>query len=436
VKRLALVLATLLLCQPTRLSAHDVPDRVDIAILIKAEHDRLRILARVPANALIDFLLPTQDYGNWVDLTNADVLATEAARVWVAEMLSLRENGAALPTPRLLKVHLSRVNDPSFLTYDGALARVNGPPLAPGTLVLQEQVTVDALLEVPIRSPAADIRFRPRFGRLGVLVYTTLTYLPPDGRSQRFYYEGDPPEFSLNPTTGDSARRFFSAGLWHVLGETDYLMFALCIAMAFTRVKSLAAFAALVAGAELCALLAARLWLPAAPWTPVLCGALLAAVTVCAGIEAIVSARSERRGFAVVVGAVFGAAFWSALQPVVQFGGAHTLAAALAFACGLVATQLSALAVAALVVFLIARVSRVPRGITIVVAALVVHVSWQQMLDHVHALTLVGLPLTTRQLALSAALAAVIIVAVSWGRRPAARALRQPEYPAARLPAR
>ncbi len=68
-KRLCLVLATLLLCQPTRMSAHDVPDRVDIAILIKAEHDRLRILARVPANALIDFLLPTRNYGNWVDLS-------------------------------------------------------------------------------------------------------------------------------------------------------------------------------------------------------------------------------------------------------------------------------------------------------------------------------------------------------------------------------
>jgi hypothetical protein len=206
--------------------------------------------------------------------------------------------------------------------------------------------------------------------------------------------------------------------------------------MAFTRVKSLAAFAVLVAGVELPALLAARLWLPDAPWTPVLCGALVAAVTVCAGIEAIVSARSERRGFAVVVGAVFGAAFWSALQPVAQFGGAHTLAAALAFACGLVATQLSALAVAACIVLLIPRVSRVPRGITIVVAALAVHVSWQQMLDQVRALTLVGLPLTTRQLALSAALAAVVIVAVSWGRRPAARALHQPEYPAVRLPAR
>ena len=97
-------------------------------------------------------------------------------------------------------------------------------------------------------------------------------------------------------------------------------MFALCIAMAFGRVKSLAAFAALVAGVELPALLTARLWLPDAPWTPVLCGALLAAVTVCAGIEAIVSTRSERRGFAVVVGAVFGAAFWSALQPVVRGG--------------------------------------------------------------------------------------------------------------------
>ena len=84
---------------------------------------------RMPANALIDFLLPTLEGGNWLDLANADAVAAEGASVWIADMLSISENGAGLPKPQLLAVRLSRTNDPSFATFQDALNRVKGAPL-------------------------------------------------------------------------------------------------------------------------------------------------------------------------------------------------------------------------------------------------------------------------------------------------------------------
>src|SRR6185436_16122295 len=151
------------------MSAHEVPDRVQIGVFLKPEQRRMLMLVRMPANALIDFLLPTLEGGNWLDLANADAVAAEGARVWIADMLSIYENGAALPKPQLLAVRLSRTNDPSFATFQDALNRVKGAPLPADTLVLQEEVTVDALLEAPIASMQSRFSFEPRFARLGVV---------------------------------------------------------------------------------------------------------------------------------------------------------------------------------------------------------------------------------------------------------------------------
>src|SRR5207248_5087290 len=131
---------------PSIVSAHEVPDRVQVGVFLKPEQGRMLMLVRMPANALIDFLLPTLAGGNWLDLTKADAVAAEGARVWIADMLSIDENGTALTRPRILAVRLSRVNDPSFSTFQDALNRVNGAPMPADTLVLQEQVTVDTLL--------------------------------------------------------------------------------------------------------------------------------------------------------------------------------------------------------------------------------------------------------------------------------------------------
>ena len=183
--RLRVAIVAALMFWPSALSAHEVPDRVTIDVFVKPENGRLLILVRMPANALIDFLLPTLPDGNWVDLKNADSTAAAGANVWIADMLSLYEGGNALARPHVLAVRLSRVNDPSFSTFQDALNRVNGAPLPIDTFVLQDQVTVDALLQTPINAVDSTFSFEPRFARLGLVVDTTLAFLPPGGGIRR-----------------------------------------------------------------------------------------------------------------------------------------------------------------------------------------------------------------------------------------------------------
>jgi len=411
-RRTALAIIASLCVWTSILSAHEVPDRVDIAVFLKPEGDRMRILVRMPANALIDFLLPTLAEGNWLDLANADQPSADGARVWIAEMLQLFEDGAARPKPELMKVRLSLVNDPAFATYDSALTRVNGLPLSPDTLALQEQVTVDALLETPIGSTAADFSFTPRFARLGVLVYTTVTFLPPDGTVHQFLYEGDPATFALNPTRVQTAGRFFRAGVSHYLSDPEYLLFALCVALIFLRSWQVVTFAMALALAESLSLLISLAFQPSASWVSVLSGALVAATTAYAGIEAIVAAGGRRLALAGSAGAILGFAFWSELQPVLQFGGSHTLAAAFAFGAGAILSQCGLFAVAALVTGMLLRLSLAPRAAIVIAAALAIHVSWRRMLDRIDALTLVGMPLATDRVALLTMAAAAVAVTI------------------------
>src|SRR5580693_501101 len=240
-RRLLVIIAALMFW-PSAVSAHDVPDRVKIDVFVKPENDHLLILVRMPANALIDFLLPTLPDGNWVDLKNADSTAVAGANVWIADMLSLYEDGNALARPQVLAVRLSRVNDPSFTTFQDALNRVNGAPLPIDTFVLQDQVTVDALLQTPVNSVDSSFSFEPRFARLGVVVDTTVGFLPPGGGLRRFQYQDDPETFELDPGRGHAIMRFVRAGLAHYFGDTDYLLVTMCIALLFAHLRLLLPF--------------------------------------------------------------------------------------------------------------------------------------------------------------------------------------------------
>src|ERR1700686_1225598 len=102
--RLWLAILAALMFLPSAVSAHEDPDRVKIAVFIKPENGRLLILVRLPANALIDFLLPTLPNGNWLDLANADSVAAAGTNVWIADMLSLHEVETALARPNVLAV--------------------------------------------------------------------------------------------------------------------------------------------------------------------------------------------------------------------------------------------------------------------------------------------------------------------------------------------
>jgi hypothetical protein len=392
-KRVVLA-ALVLVLWPHGASAHDVPDRVGISVFIKPEGRRLVVVARVPANALIDFLLPTLPVGNWLDLPNANPVAAEAARVWIADLLMLDENGVALPTPVVRAIRLSRVNDPSFKTFETALSRIRGATLPADALVTQDQVTVDALLDTPINGADSSFSVEPRFGRLGVVVDTTVAFVSPRGGIRQFQYQGDPERFDLDPGVARTRTRFLRSGFAAFFTNTDFLLFALCVALTVRPARALAGFSAAAVCAEFTALAAAVALAPSNALFRGLCAVLMAAATVYVGIEAVVAVsrdRDDRRlGLAIGTGLIVGGGFWISLQPIMQFGGTHAVAAGLGFAAGSIAAQALTLGLLAAIVAIVLRSTRAPRAAVMIAAAVAIHVSWRLMLDRADALALVA----------------------------------------------
>lgn len=410
-KRIGLVLLAALMLWPAAAAAHDVPDVVRISAFFRPENDRMRMLVRVPANAFIDFLFPMFEDGG-LDLRAADSIAAQGAKVWIADVLTVYENGRELPAPRLLKVRVSRVNDPLFNSFDDALSSVNSAPLARDAYVTQEQASVDALLEVPIGAAASRFSFEPRFGRLGVLVYTTLTFLPPHDDARHFFYEGDPDTFDLNPAREDVLKRFASTGASHFFSKTEYLLFVLCLALVFARVtevRDVLSFAGALASVEAIALMVSLEWMPSTPWIPVACGVLTSAATAYVGVEAIVAGDGRLTALAAGTGLIFGAGFWCALQPILQYGGAHAAVAGLAFSAGVIASELAALGLTVTAIRLLLKLSHAPRALVVIGAAVAVHVSWRQMLDRADAFSLVPARISTEDILAFTAVAGVAI---------------------------
>jgi hypothetical protein len=417
--------------------AHDVPDDVRIRVFLKPEGDRMTILVRIPANALIDILFPMLPGSPLLDLKQIDGFALEGARVWVADLLSLYEDGHPLPRPQVVRVRVSRRNDPFFASFQKALEHVNGDRLPFDTDLVQDDASVDALLETPIRSANSAFSFEPRFARVGVRVTTTLAFLTADGGVRQFEYEADPEAFQLNPTRYHAAVRFLRSGFEHYLRQTDYWLFLLCVALVFRRFRDVVLFATAFGAAQSFALICSAFGLAfSSPWIVPLWGVLIAAAIVYMGIEAIVttapsrsrlrvsasepraSASSTRDStlwlLAVVTGLVFGSGFWLALQPLIQFGGMHGLTSALAFDAGIQMSQILALALLVPAVALLLRFSSAPRVAAIIAAAIAIRISWHRMLDRARALSLqpMNLPaLNPGVVALAALAAAAIVIA-------------------------
>ncbi|HLJ17760.1 MAG TPA: HupE/UreJ family protein [Bryobacteraceae bacterium] len=385
-------LFSLLLCPGTAF-AHDVPNEVAIKIYLKPESGRMLMLVRIPASALIDILFPTQPESDWLDLRQIDGFAQEGARVWVADLLSVREGGQLLPHPQVRSVRISRIGNPSFDSFDGALAHVNGERLPPDTLLTQDQAVVDALLESPIQSARSDFSFEPRFARVGVRVTTSLAFLPAQGGIRQFEYDGDPETFHLDPNGSQAFTRLVPAGFAHFFQHADYLLFLLCVALIFVRIPTLAAFAVAFAVAQSVALFGYEFGLaPPDAWIP-LWGILISAATVYAAIEVIVSAGDEenRWGLAIAAGLLFGSGYSFALSPFIQFGGTRRLVSVLAFNAGILAGYSLALVLLFAAVGILLRFSSAPRIASIIAAAVVLRVSWHRMLERAQDFSLASM---------------------------------------------
>lgn len=410
-------LAVLLL--PAFALAHDVPDDVKVTLFLKPEGQHLRILARVPTNAMVDVLFPLKDGEVFIDSAASDPEIAEGSRLWVSNLLRIAEDGERLPRPKIVEARLSQGTDPSFGSWNDAVAHVTGPKLPSSALLAWNRATVDVLLDVPIRSDRSDFVFTPRFARIGVRVTTTLTFLPPSGPSRIFVYEGDPEPFHLNPTASETLVHFFRIGFTHMREETDHLLLLFAVAVLFRRIRALVPFTIAFSAAHLAALVCAALGaIPAGLWFGPAIGILVSVTIVYIAFESVVTGGSPRtrRVVAILGGIAFGYSFWFFLTPLMQYGGAHPVSAVAAYGAGIEISQIPALAFVILLVTLL-RKSIFPRPAgTIVLAVVAAHMEWHRMIERAYALARYSVqwPVLDPATGLLPVLAAILLLALAW----------------------
>ena len=146
---------------------HDIPQDITVRAFIKPEGQRLRLLVRVPLEAMRDVTFPLIGPG-YLDLSRADEALRDAAVLWIGQEVSLFENGTRLAVPELAAIRVSLPTDPSFHGYDTALASVRGPALPVGTQIYWQQAMLDVLFEYRITSDRSEFSIVPGLETLGM----------------------------------------------------------------------------------------------------------------------------------------------------------------------------------------------------------------------------------------------------------------------------
>jgi hypothetical protein len=432
VRRQVLFGAALILCSAAPAVAHDIPASVVVQAYVRPLGTELHVLVRVPLAAMRDVVFPLRE-GGLLDLPRVDGPLRDAARLWLAHDLEVYEEGSRLGVPRVAAVQASLPSDRSFVTYDGALAHVTGPPLPPETTLYWNQAMLDVLLEYPIQSDRSRFSIRPSLSRLGVHVVTVLRYQPPAGAERAFEYTGDPGLVRLDPRWYQAALRFVALGFAHILSGIDHLLFLLCVVIPFRRIKTLVAIVTSFTVAHSITLIASALDLaPGALWFPPLIETLIAASIVYMALENVFGVTSVHRRWAITFafGLVHGFGFSFALRETLQFAGSHLLTSLLSFNVGVELGQLLVLAVCVPALNLLFRYGIPERLGTIVLSAIVGHTAWHWMgdrWDRLRQFEWPALDVTVLLLVVRWTMAAVAVAAALWAARRLIRR-RAPEY--------
>jgi len=407
------------------LRAHEIPERVAITVFVRAEQGRVRLLVRVPLEAMRDVLFPQRADGTLVR-EGIGPLLDEAAGTWLVPALPLWADGVALPEPVVVAHRLARPSDRSFGRYEEALATLARPDAADDLPLTRSQALFDVLLEVraPAVTPASRLTIEPELAHLGVRTVSVLRSVLADGSERAFSYTGDPGRVALDPHWWQAARTFVALGFEHILEGIDHLLFVCCLVIPVRRWRPLVAIVSAFTVAHSLTLATAAMGVaPDAAWFPPLVETLIAASIVYMAAENVLrpaEALEQRWKLAFAFGLVHGFGFSFALGDALQFAGAHLLTSLAAFNLGVELGQLAVLAVVVPVLaFVFARVAR-PFVLVAVLSALVGHSAWHWMTERGAALLEQPVTFEAPSLvlwlgALRFALLVAVAVAVAWG---------------------
>ena len=380
---MAALVAGLIVVLPSRPGAHEIPSDVTVQTFVKPDGRQLRLLVRVPLEAMRDVEFPTYGIG-YLDIERADASLRDAATLWIADYVELYEGDARLEPSGITAIRVSLPSDRSFGTFEQALAHVTTDPRLPNdTQLYWTQAMLDILIEYPIESDRAEFSIRPGFEWLGLRVTTVLRFLPPGGAVRAFEFAGNPGLVRLDPRWHQAAWRFVVLGFEHILDGIDHLLFLACLVIPFRRLRPLIVVITSFTVAHSVTLIASAFGLaPRTLWFPPLVETLIATSIVYMAFENIAGANLDRRWLiAFGFGLVHGFGFSFALSQTLQFAGSHLLTSLLAFNVGVEFGQLFVLVLLIPALELLFRYGVAERMGTILLSALVAHNGWHWMTE-------------------------------------------------------
>jgi hypothetical protein len=247
---------------------------------------------------------------------------------------------------------------------------------------------LDVLLEYSITSDGAAFSMRPALAHLGLRTTTVLRFLPPGRAERAFEYLGDPGLVRLDPRWHQAALRFVRLGFSHILSGVDHLLFVICLAIPFRRIRPLIAIVTSFTVAHSITLIGSAAGLaPSALWFPPLVEALIALSILYTAVENIVGAQLQRRWLvAFGFGLVHGFGFSFVLRESLQFAGSHLTMSLLTFNLGVELGQLFILALGIPLLHAVFRYVVAERLGTILLSALVAHTAWHWMTERASTL--------------------------------------------------
>ena len=379
----SLLVAGLIFTFPSWHVAHEIPGDVTVQAYVKPEGNRLRLLVRVPLEAMQDVNFPVSGPG-YLDLAGAEPLLANAAMLWLGQEVAIYEEDIRLDYPEIAAVRVSLPSDRSFMAYDTALAHIaTGANLPEDTMLIWRQALLDVVFEYPIQSDRSNFSIRPGVERLGLRVVTVLRFLTPDGADRAFEFRGDPGIVRLDPRWHQAAFHFAVLGFEHILDGFDHLLFLACLVIPFRRLRALVVIVTAFTVAHSVTLIASAYGLaPDVLWFPPLVETLIAMSIVYMAFENIVGASVGRRWMITFAfGLVHGFGFSFALRETLQFAGAHLVTSLLSFNVGVELGQLLVLAVLVPLLSFLFRVVVAERMGVILLSALVAHTGWHWMTE-------------------------------------------------------
>jgi hypothetical protein len=424
--RLAAVTFASLALLPHQVLAHNIPNDITVQVFFRPEGKQLHLLVRVPLKAVRDVEFPQRGPG-YLDLERVDSILPDAVTLWIAGAVEIYEDGVSLPKPSIVATRVSLESDPSFATYDAALANILGPKLPNATNVVWDQVFLDTILEYPIQSDRARFSIHSELARLGVRTVTVLRLLPPGGAIRAFEFTGDPGMVLLDPRWHQAAWRFVKLGFMHILDGTDHLLFLFCLVIPFRRFRALIPIVTAFTVAHSITLIASAYnYAPSALWFPPLIETLIACSIVYMALENIVGGATVHRRWMIAFGfgLVHGFGFSFALKETLQFAGSHLLTSLLGFNIGVELGQLLVLALMVPAIEFLFRHVVAERMGTIILSAIVAHTAWHWMMDRADQLRQFRFEWPALDAAMAAgALRVLMIIVLLAGLAWAARAL-------------